>query len=271
MVARRPRSDSADPPNGDETPIALRESEAEVRFLRAKLAELKEAGTFFLADATHAIKNSLTVTYSYLEILNSDFSEGLTEDQRSFLGIALENADKLRRLVDDLADLAALELGSAQIDLADADIREVVEAVRAEIQPSLDRAKIELTIENIDPICQATIDRDRLRDAVFRVLDNSIRFTPQGGAIDVRTRQDLDHLEIEIRDTGVGMPAERIDDALRPFVQLHRNPGETRESFGLGLPLCRSQIDAMGGTLSIESVEGDGTTVTIRLPITDSK
>lgn len=250
---------------------ALRESAAEVDALRAKLEALRTSGTSFLSEAAHAIKNPLTVTYSYLEILNTDLSEGLTKEQKSFLSIALENAEKLRRLVEDLAEVAALESESAAIDLAISDVRMIVEAACEEVRTSVEQAELELAIEPADRLSDVRIDKERLKDALVRVLENSIRFTPAGGAIVLHAQQDHDHLVIEIRDTGVGMPADRIDDALRAFVQLHREPGETRESFGLGLPLSRRQVEAMGGTLTIGSVEGEGTTVTISLPVAESK
>ena len=76
---------------------------------------------------------------------------------------------------------------------------------------------------------------------------------------------------MKIEDSGIGIPAARVDDAFLPFVQLHRKPGENRENYGLGLALCRRQIEAFGGTLELDSVEGEGTTVTITIPCSASR
>jgi signal transduction histidine kinase len=271
MVARRSPSDSADALNEEELRKALTESKAEIEELRARLAELVCAGEEFLVEAAHAIGSSLTVTHSYLEILHTDLGEGLTEEQRSFLGIAYENAVKLRRLFEDLVELAALETGSAQIDLVPAAVRRIVESLHTEIQPIIDRTRLQLATEVADDVPQITADEGRLQDVLRRLFDNAIRFTPEGGSIVLCVQPQGDYLMIELRDTGVGIPADHLEDVFRPFVQLHRKPGENREGYGLGLPICRRTVEAFDGTLEVTSVESEGTTATIRIPVSNPR
>jgi len=271
MVARRTPSESADASKEESLRKALAKSEAEVEELRAKVAEMASAGEAFLSEAAHAIGSPLTVTHSYLEILFTDLSDGLTEEQRGFLGIAYENAVKLRQLVEDLVELAALETGTARIDLSPTAVRQIVESLRTELQPIIDRNGLQLTTEVKDDLPPITTDKNRLQDVLRRLVDNAVRFTPEGGSIVLRARPEHDHLIIEIRDTGAGIPADRIDDVFLAFVQLHRKPGENREGYGLGLPLCRRQVEATGGTLDLESIEGEGTTVTVKIPVSENK
>ena len=266
MVARRSSSDFAGLPSEEALQKALAQCEAEVDSLREQLAGLRSSGGQFLSDGAHAIRSPLTVTHSYLEILHTDLREGLTEEQQTFLGIAYENADKLRRLVDDLVDLAALETGTAQIELAPARVGDIVEGVRAELEPSVAEIGIELTTEVAANLPSATVDEEQLKNVLRRLIGNAVRFSHDGGSVLLRASSDQNNVIFEIIDTGVGIPDGRVTDALEPFVQLHRKPGENREGYGLGLPLSRSIVEAFGGTIEIGSIEGEGTTVTIRTP-----
>jgi two-component system sensor histidine kinase BaeS len=271
MVARRSPSDSANAPHDEALREALAESEAEVEELRSRIATLASAGEVFLSEAAHAIRSPLTVTHSYLEILHSDLRDGLTEEQLSFLGIAYENAVKLRLLVDDLVDLAAFETGTAQIEFAPAFVNNIVATVQSDLQSVSRRKGVELTTEVAVGLPAVTVDEDRLTDVLRRLLDNAFRFTPEGGSVSLRASHDQEQVAIEVVDSGVGIPTDRISDAFQAFVQLHRKPGENREGYGLGLPLCRRMIESFGGTLELTSVEGEGTTATIKIPASRHK
>jgi signal transduction histidine kinase len=271
MVARRSLTDSADAPTVEALEEALAERSAKIEELLAKINEIESDRTDFLSDATHAIGNPLTVIHSYLEILHTELHEGLTEQQRSFVGIAYENANRLRRLVDDLVAIAALDTGNAPIDLAPYAADRIISSVCSGMQPIAVRRNQDLTTRIADDLPQVHVDADRLKDVLNRLIGNAMRFTPDGGSISVSARAEPKSVVIVVRDTGAGMTQEGADDALHTFVQLHRKPGESREGFGLGLPLCQRQVEAMGGTLTLESVEGQGTTVTVRFPVSPQK
>ena len=271
MVARQSRSDSADVSNVEALRAALAEREAEVEELRSRIARLASSGEDFLSDAAHAIRSPLTVVHSYLEILYSDLRDGLTEDQQSFIGIAFENSVKLRQLIDDLVDLAALETGTAQIELAPVFVNEIIDSIQADLRPIAEHKGLKTVIDASKDLPHVTVDQDRLKDVLRRLLDNAIRFTPKNGSVSLRAIHDQHWVVIEVIDSGVGIATDRISDCFQPFVQLHRKPGENREHYGLGLPLCRRMVEALGGTLELESTEGEGTIATIRLPVSDHK
>jgi signal transduction histidine kinase len=268
MVARQSRPRSPGASDVEALHNELAESLLELEKLREHIARMESEGRRFLAAAAHSIRNPLTVVHSYLEILHTDLGEGLSEEQESFLAIAHANAVKLRNLVDDLVELAALETGSAQIDFAPVVFGEVAVSVVSDLRPVAGRKGVELIVDVAEDIPTVTVDQGLLRDVVRRILDNAIRFTPSGGAVWLEARSVPDHLVVEIRDNGPGIPNDRIAEAFRPFVQLHRVPGDNREGYGLGLGLCRCAVEALGGTLDLASVEGKGTTVTIKIPAT---
>lgn len=267
MVTRRSGPDSGDLSTEERLRESIAELESEIQELRGKLADQLAVGRDFLSDAAHAIRSPLTVTHSYLEILHTDLTDGLSYHQLSFLSIAYENVVKLRRLVDDLVDLAALETGTAKIDLEATHIDEVVESISVELLPSAQEKGLEVSTEIADGLPSIKVDGDRLGDVLRRLLDNAIRFTPEGGQVRIRVGHDQSHVSVKIEDSGFGIPADRVDDAFLPFVQLDRQPGENRENYGLGLALCRRQIEAFGGSLELDSSEGQGTTATIKIPV----
>ena len=266
MVARQSPSDSAEVSSAEALREALAERETEVEELRLQIAELASARGGFLSDAAHAIRSPLTVTHSYLEILNSDLRDGLTDEQKTFIGIAFENSAKLRRLIDDLVDLAALENGTAQIELTPACVKDIVVSTHTELRPIAEHKGLMSSIDVSKALPKVTVDPDRLKDVLRRLLDNAIRFTPKGGSVSLRAIHDQPWVAIEVADSGVGIPGDRISDALKAFVQLHRKPGENRDHYGLGLPICMRMVGAFGGTIELTSIEGEGTTVTVKLP-----
>ena len=221
MVTRQPPPESPDVSSNEALQEALAEREVEIENLRQHIAELRAAGKDFLSGAAHAIRSPLTVTHSYLEILCSDLRDGLTKNQQSFLGIAFENAAKLRNLVDDLVDLAALETGSAQIELVPAITDTMVESVRSDLLPVADKQGVGLTTEVTAGLPEITVDEERLQDVLRRLLDNALRFTPKGGSVLMRTRQDQNDVIIEVVDSGVGIPADHVADAFQALSLIH--------------------------------------------------
>jgi signal transduction histidine kinase len=267
MVARQTHPQSEDAPNVADLRRELAKSALEVKELRERVAAMESEGRRFLGAAAHAIRNPLTVVHSYLEILHTDLGHGLSEDQESFLAIAHANAVKLRSLVDDLVELAALATGTSQIDLAPVVVGEVVAAAISTVRPKAERKHLELRAEVAGDLSTVIADKDLLKGVVRRLLDNAVSFTANGGWVRLQARSEPDHVVIEIRDNGVGIPTDRSADVMQPFVRVHRISGDNRDGYGLGLPLCRCAAEAFGGTLDLASIEGEGTTVTLRIPV----
>lgn len=271
MVARRP--DKTPDATGADNPLvrALAERDQEVEELKKRVQELEASGGRFLSDATHAVRTPLTVILSYLEILQADLTTGLGDEQLSFLGVVWDNVVRLRILIDNLAELAALETQTAQLDPAPSDIAPLIEEGLAERKPDFSRAGLEVAATIDSALPPVGVDPSVLMSAVQRLIDNAVQFTPAGGEIALRVGQTDDRLVIEIEDTGLGIPPDQIDEAFCPFVQLHRQPGRQREGYGLGLPIARRIVEAFGGSLDAQSAVGEGSTFRIQLPVWSEK
>lgn len=271
MVARRSDNTTAAPGAEGSLKSALVERNLEIQRLEQRVRELEESGGRFLSDATHAVRTPLTVILSYLEILQADLTPDLSDEQLSFLGAVWDNAVKMRNLIDDLVELAALETKTAQLDPTSSDLAVLLIEVLAEFKPAFDRAGLEVTID-IDPgISAIRVDEAGMRIVIRRLVENAVQFTPAGQEIIVRAYQKKRNAVIEIIDTGAGIPEDRIADAFREFVQLHRKPGRPRSGYGLGLPIARRLVEAFGGSLTAESKDGEGSTFRVLLPVESTK
>ncbi len=267
MVARR--SDNTTAGSGAVRTLkrALAERDLEIRRLEKRVQDLEESGGRFLSDATHAVRTPLTVILSYLEILQADLTSDLSDEQLSFLGAIWDNTIRMRNLIDDLVELAALETKTAQLDPQPSDLASLLFEVLAEFKTAFDRSGLEVIID-IDPnISSIRVDPAGMRIVIRRLIDNAVQFTTAGQEIVVRAYQRKSEAILEISDTGIGIPHDRIEDAFREFVQLHRKPGQQRNGYGLGLPIARRLAEAFGGTLEAESKVGKGSTFRARLPV----
>jgi signal transduction histidine kinase len=278
MVARRSHTDFNEPlgdPESSSTSTSLDESDLrpaleartrEVEALRRRLAELDATGGKFLSAAAHELKTPLTVIQSYLEIMLSDLTEGLTSEQHSFLQIVYDSVLRLRTLILDLIDVAALETGSLQLDLIPVDAAGLIQEACEEMRTEAERGGLELKADVSPDLPPIHVDAPRLKDVLRRLLDNAVKFTPAGGSIVVRAAGGSNEVVLQIEDTGVGIPNDRLKGIFEEFVQVHRKPGERRQGSGLGLAICRRLIHSFGGSIEVESSHGEGTTMTIRLP-----
>ena len=266
MVARRIQPETVESGDGTTLPDGLAARTREVEELRQRIADLENTGGRFLSAAAHATRNHLTVIQSYLEIIRSDLTTGLSDEHIAFLGVVYENVVRLRDLTDDLIEVSALETGIAAVQMEPTSVSDIVEEVCIEMRDVAERVSLTVSCETPEGPVRARIDPERMRDLLRRVLGNAIRFTQSGGSIRVRVIEDEDQVVIEVRDTGVGIPPEQIDEVFEDFNQLHRKPGEKRQGFGLGLAIARRIARVFGGELEAESAVGEGSTFTVRIP-----
>jgi len=264
MVARRSH------PASDEASLrrALEIRTREVEDLRSQLAEVEATRGQFLAAAAHELKTPLTVIQSYLEILLTDLTDGLSEEQHSFLKIVFDSVMRLRALILDLVDLAALDSGTYQLDITPVAVEIVVEGVVDKKRTETELAGLTLTTDLASDLPTVRADAPRIAEVLERLLDNAVKFTPAGGNIRIRGRTTTHEVLLQVDDDGVGIPRDRLEGIFEEFVQLHRRPGEQRRGSGLGLAICRRMVRAMGAELEVESSHGEGSTFTIKLPLT---
>jgi signal transduction histidine kinase len=219
-----------------------------------------------LGDIAHVARNHITIIQSYLEMLHAETGDELNDDQLAFLGAAYDNVLQLGSMIEDLVLIGALETGIAELEWEIVDLGPLIEEIVRDLEPRARGEGLQIRCELEIEGGAVRADRCRLADAVRRLIDNAIRFTPQGGTVEVSTRHAKDRIEISVADTGVGMSVDELARSFELMTQLHRQPGEPRRGHGLGLPAARHIAAALGGRLSADSRAGSGSTFTIELP-----
>ncbi len=246
---------------------ALERQAEELERAQARAEELEALTSRFLASSAHELKTPLTVVQSYLEILSSDLAEGLSEEQLSFLQIAYRNVLRLKRLVEDLVELAALEGGRMHLQIERVPVEPVVEAVMEDMEPLGREAGLELGVELPPDLPDLRADALRVQQVLYNLLDNAIKYTDPGGTVTLSGRREGDSVVLEVRDTGIGIPDEQIHTVFDPFVRLPGNGRRTVGGAGLGLTISRRITSALGGRLTLTSTRGEGSVFSLHLPV----
>lgn len=219
----------------------------------------------FVATVSHELRTPLTSIVGYVDVLLEDIEE-IPADARPFLETVQRNARRLHRLVDDLLS-DALKLGKAEVHLGRISLASVVRASTVEAEKSARAAGLEFDVEIGRAILEIQGDSERLAQVIDNVFNNAVKFTPAGGRISGFVKREGRVALIRISDTGRGIPPEELEDV---FMKFFRSPGVQLDAIpgtGLGLAISKTIVDAHGGTISVDSTVGVGTTLEIRLPL----
>ena len=236
------------------------------RSMTQQLSVLDRMKADFMSVATHELKTPINVVSGYAELLQEGVYGQTSEKQQVALTSIQEQSRILTQLVNQLLDISRLEAGGLKLEIGDISIPELFDRISRTFEVLAHKQSIELNVE-LDERAPNTIpaDGDRLRDQVLgNLLGNALKFTPEGGRIDVRGWADDGHFRIEVADTGTGMPADQLPHVFDKYYQI----GEQARSkgAGLGLAIAHEIVHAHGGTISVESEEGTGTKFRIDLP-----
>jgi two-component system, sensor histidine kinase and response regulator len=267
--------------------LSLRQAQAHSRSLEKLLAERRRAAeelgrakeaaeaasrakSEFLANVSHEVRTPMNGIIGMTELaLQTD----LTREQREYLETVRSSADALLTVINDLLDFSKIEAGKLELQPVPFDCRSVVSEVIRSLAPKAHEKELELAYR-VDPRVPANLRGDalRLRQILINLVGNAIKFTEKGEVV-VRVGVaeggggDERWIRFSVRDTGVGIPADKRDVIFEAFAQADGSTTRRFAGTGLGLTISSQLIDAMGGSIEVESVEGSGSTFTILLPL----
>jgi signal transduction histidine kinase len=235
------------------------------RALRERNEALETAGRLkseFIANVSYELRTPLNAVIGFTEILANQYFGTLNPRQLDYSHSVLASAHRLMRLINDILDLATIEAGYLALETGRIDVLEMLQAVLALTRERARSRDLELDLRCPAQIGVIEADERRLKQALYNLISNAIKFTPPGGAIRIEALRQDDALLLTVADTGVGIP---LADQARVFEKFER--GVRQPGAGLGLSLVKSLIELHGGAVMIESASGQGTRVTCRLPV----
>jgi signal transduction histidine kinase len=240
-------------------------AQLELRRQNERLRALDRLKDEFVAVVAHDLRTPLTAIRGYVDLLLGGDAGELTETQTRFLGIVGRNADKLGRLSRDLLFLARAEERTLDLDLGDVDLAELLSETVATATPAAQAKDVEITVE-IDAVLPPRADRARLAQLLDNLVSNAVKFTPAGGQVSLALRAEADAAVVEVADTGVGIPEDEVPLLFTRFFRSSSARDAGVPGTGLGLTIARTIAEAHGGTIMVESREGEGTRFTVSLP-----
>ena len=219
------------------------------------------------ARLSHEFRTPLHAVSGYLEILQQNIHGGLTEEQRKDVDRIHQAQEHLLALVNMILDFAKLEGGPIELSMAEIPIEETLRGAESLLTPQFAKKGISYTHRTGDPSLSVFADREKVQQIIVNLLANACKFTPAGGAVELDWRLEDDTLLVRVRDTGAGIPEDKVEQIFEPFVQL-RSPGSMPPGgTGLGLPISRDLARAMGGDVTATSKPGAGSVFSLRLPL----
>ncbi|MEM7221559.1 MAG: PAS domain-containing sensor histidine kinase [Pseudomonadota bacterium] len=253
------RGVAADPGDGlaiDAQLLAAKQAAEEASFSKSE----------HLSNLSHELRTPLNAIIGFSDAMRNEIMGALPNDQyRQYVQDIHDSARHLLEMVNGVLDLSRIEAGKMDLDVEEVDVREAIDECRRMLREQADKARVETKLECDEDLPGLAVDRVKLKQILLNLLSNALKFTPPGGQVAVVARRIASgSLEIEVRDTGVGIDSDDIPKVLARFGQAAAGRG--RQGTGLGLAITKSLVEMHGGVLKIVSGEGVGTRALVQFP-----
>ncbi len=253
----------------------LEESERQAHAAERRALEANRAKSLFLSTMSHELRTPLNAIIGFASILLQRLEGSLEPRHATFLGHIHASGLHLLGLINDLLDLAKIEAGRMELALEDVDLRQVAEGVCRLIQGVSDKRQIGVDLELAPDLPELRADPVRLKQILFNLLSNAVKFSPDGARVTVAAGRldaaasplQVDSVRVDVVDRGIGIAPEHHRLIFEEFRQVDSGSGRRFEGTGLGLPLVKSLVVLHGGTVTVDSELGRGSTFTVILPV----
>lgn len=227
-----------------------------------------KAKSEFLANMSHELRTPLNSIIGFSEVLDEGLYGDLNEKQKEYVNDILGSGRHLLNLINDILDLSKVESGKMELELGRVPVRDVLEASLAMLKEKANKHAIRLGLE-IAPEADIEIEADerKLKQIMFNLLTNAVKFTPDGGSVRVTARGEEDFIAVSVEDTGIGIKDEDIPKLFNEFLQLESAYTKKYEGTGLGLALTKRFVELHGGKIWLESEFGKGSTFSFKVPV----
>lgn len=269
----------------------LDRSNRELMNANQQLRELDQLKSNFISTVSHELRTPLTSVIGYSEMLLEGLAGDINEEQSEYISTILEKGESLLGLISQVLDLSRIESGNVVMLRTVTDVGELLRLASTDVAPQAKKRKLNLDISIEDEVEPISVDRDKIRRAVTNLLGNAVKFTPEGGTIDVRASVIYDDfgdgtednrfdifeperiktLRMDVRDSGIGIPEEKLEHIFDTFFQVDNTATRQFGGTGLGLSIARNFVVAHRGRVQVESKPGAGSTFSIFLPYVEEQ
>ncbi|MBI5018527.1 MAG: PAS domain-containing protein [Deltaproteobacteria bacterium] len=240
---------------------------AELRHAYDSLRASDQVKTEFLMKMSHELRTPLNCIIGYSEAMTEGLDGPVSGRQAQSLARIADNGRRLLRMIEDLLDLSRLESGQLEFVFSALDVGDALQDVLHQARSLVARRPIGLELSLSEPLPPVWADPDRLRQVVFNLVGNALKFTDQGFVRVEARRVPTAGVEVRVCDSGPGVPSDQAETIFERFTQL---PGRDRSGAGLGLSICRELVEGMGGKIWVQDGIGGGSVFTFTLPVAPS-
>ncbi len=238
----------------------VKERTAELDAALRRLSELNQMKANFVSNVSHELRTPLTHIKGYIELLVSESLGSINEEQRRALEVAQRAAAKLESIIEDLIMFSLASRGEMSMKMEKVDLRRLAALAVKSAQTKAEERGVQLSAHLPEDLPCVQADSEKIAWVIHELLDNAVKFTPQGGKVELSLKEESKNLVVlSVADTGVGIPQDRYAEVFEPFHQLDGSSTRRYGGTGLGLSLVRQIVEAHGSILELQSAEGKGT------------
>jgi PAS domain S-box-containing protein len=241
------------------------------RVLLDKNAELERANKAkdsFLASMSHELRTPLNGIIGFAEFLADSKPGPVNAKQKEYLEDILNSGQHLLHLINDILDTVKIQAGKLELNPETFPLAEAIQEVCAGVRPLAQNKRIQVRVEVAPCLHAVTLDQQRFKQILYNLLSNALKFTNDGGDVEINAQSDGAHgFNVSVRDSGIGIKPEDLERLFKEFEQLESGTARRYGGTGLGLALTRKIVEIQGGTITVQSEVGKGSTFAVRLPL----
>lgn len=247
--------------------LKVSERTMELEISNRKLKKASRMKSEFLANMSHELRTPLNSILGFSEILSDQIYGETNEKQAKYL-LNIQNSGKhLLEVINDILDLSKIESGKIELIVTEWPLINIVEEVCSVLGPLADKKEIKLSSEVSNDLKNICADHLKIKQVIYNIIGNAIKFTPEGGSVKLEATKEGENLQVSVSDTGIGIEENNIDLIFETFVQVDGSYSRNFEGTGLGLALTKRFVEIHGGTISVKSKVGEGSTFTFSIPL----